>query len=171
MGHPGTNTACGRHDHRVTLGWLDLSAGASGDMLLGALVDAGVPLDVMAAAVAALHVEPIRLVPEQVTRHGLGATRVHVEAPESAHSRTWADVRGLLLDADLPTSVREGALAVFERLAVAEARVHRMSPEDVHFHEVGALDALADVVGVVAGFEHLGLDRLTASPVTLGSGS
>jgi hypothetical protein len=155
----------------VTIGWLDLSAGASGDMLLGALVDAGVPLAVPAAAVAALPVEPIRLVPEPVTRHGLGATRVHVQAPETAEHRTWADVRTLLLDADLPTAVREGALAVFERLAVAEGRVHRVEPEGVHFHEVGALDALADVVGVVAGFEHLGLERLSASPVTLGSGS
>jgi len=153
------------------IGWLDLSAGASGDMLLGALVDAGVPLDVPAAAVAALPVERIRLVTEQVIRHGLGATRVHVHAPESPHHRTWADVRALLLDADLPTAVREGALAVFERLAVAEGRVHRVEPETVRFHEVGALDALADVVGVVAGFEHLGLDRLSASPVTLGSGS
>jgi uncharacterized protein (TIGR00299 family) protein len=155
----------------VTIGWLDLAAGASGDMLLGALVDAGVPLDVPAAAVAALPVERIRLVTEQVTRHGLGATRVHVHAPPSAEHRTWADVRALLGEADLSSAVRGGALAVFERLAVAEGRVHRMPPEDVHFHEVGALDALADVVGVVAGFEHLGLTRLTASPVTLGSGT
>ncbi len=155
----------------MTIGWLDLSAGASGDMLLGVLVDAGVPLDVPAAAVAALPVERIRLETEQVTRPGLGATRVHVPAPESAEHRTWADVRALLLDADLPTAVREGALAVFERLAVAEGRVHRVAPDAVHFHEVGALDALADVVGVVAAFEHLGLARLTASSVALGSGS
>ena len=153
------------------IGWLDLSAGASGDMLLGALVDAGVPLDVLSAAVAALPVEPIRLVAEQTTRHGLGATRVHVRAPDSAAHRTWSDVRAILLDAGLPTAVRAGALAVFERLAVAEGRVHRVPPEDVHFHEVGALDALADVVGVVTGFAHLGLSRLTASPVALGSGS
>jgi uncharacterized protein (TIGR00299 family) protein len=153
------------------IGWLDLSAGASGDMLLGALVDAGVPLDVPAAAIAALPVEQIRLVTEETTRHGLGAIRVHVHAPESPHHRTWADVRGLLTEADLDPAVREGALAVFERLAVAEGRVHRMPPEDVHFHEVGALDALADVVGVVAGFEHLGLTRLLASPVVLGTGS
>jgi uncharacterized protein (TIGR00299 family) protein len=155
----------------VTIGWLDLSAGASGDMLLGALVDAGVPLDVLATAVAALPVEQIRLVTEQTTRHGLGATRVHVHAPESSEHRTWADVRSLLGEASLEPAVRDGALAVFERLAVAEGRVHRMSPDDVHFHEVGALDALADVVGVVAGFEHLGLTRLLASPVALGSGS
>ena len=153
------------------IGWLDLAAGASGDMLLGALVDAGVPLDVPAAAVAALPVERIRLVTEPVTRHGLGATRVHVQAPPSAEHRTWTDVRALLLEAELPSRVRDRALAVFERLAVAEGRVHRVSPEEVHFHEVGALDALADVVGVVAGFEHLGLSRLTASPVALGSGS
>jgi uncharacterized protein (TIGR00299 family) protein len=153
------------------IGWLDLSAGASGDMLLGALLDAGVPLDVPAAAIATLAVESIRLETEPVTRHGLGATRVHVHTPPSDEHRTWADVRALLLAADLPTPVRQGALAVFERLAVAEGRVHRVSPEDVHFHEVGALDALADVVGVVAAFAHLGLTRLTASPVALGSGS
>ena len=153
------------------IGWLDLAAGASGDMLLGALVDVGVPLDVPATAVAALPVEQIRLGTEPVTRHGLGATRVHVHAPEASTSRTWADVRALLVDAPLPEPVRAGALAVFERLAVAEGRVHRVSAEDVHFHEVGALDALADVVGVVAGFVHLELSRLTASPVALGSGS
>jgi uncharacterized protein (TIGR00299 family) protein len=155
----------------VTIGWLDLGAGAAGDMLLGALVDAGVPLDVPAAAVAALPVEQIRLVTEQTSRHGLGATRVHVHAPPSSAYRTWSDVRTLLIDADLASTVRDGALAVFERLAVAEGRVHRIPPAEVHFHEVGALDALADVVGVVAGFEHLGLTRLTASPVALGSGS
>jgi pyridinium-3,5-bisthiocarboxylic acid mononucleotide nickel chelatase len=155
----------------VTIGWLDLAAGASGDMLLGALVDAGVPLEVPAAAVAALPVEPVTLSLEAVTRHGLGATRVHVHAPTSDEHRTWADVRGILTGAALPAAVREGALAVFERLAVAEGRVHRVPADSVHFHEVGALDALADVVGVVAGFEHLALDRLTASPVALGSGS
>jgi hypothetical protein len=153
------------------IAWLDLAAGASGDMLLGALVDAGVPVDVPARAVAALAVEPVVLTTEQVTRHGLGATRVHVHAPPSTTSRTWADVRELLARADLPDPVRERVLAVFGRLAVAEGRVHRVDPDDVHFHEVGALDALADVVGVVAGFAHLALGRLSASPVALGSGS
>jgi uncharacterized protein (TIGR00299 family) protein len=159
------------HDHPVTIGWLDLAAGASGDMLLGALVDAGVPLEVPAAAVAALPVEAVTLSVEPVTRHGLGATRVHVHAPPSDVHRTWADVRGILASAALSPAVRDGALAVFERLAVAEGRVHRVPADQVHFHEVGALDALADVVGVVAGFEHLALDRLAASPVALGSGS
>jgi uncharacterized protein (TIGR00299 family) protein len=155
----------------VTIGWLDLSAGASGDMLLGTLVDAGVPLGVLAAAIDALAVESMRLEAEPTTRHGLGATRVHVHAPPSSEHRTWASVRSLLTSAELAPGVRDGALAVFERLAVAEGHVHRVDPDEVHFHEVGALDALADVVGVVAGFAHLGLDRLSASPVALGSGS
>src|SRR4051794_3038397 len=140
-------------------------------MLLGALVDAGVPLEGPPPGAAALRGEPIPLTAEPVSRHGLGATRVHVHAPPSDVHRTWADVRQVLAAAALPDPVRNGALAVFERLAVAEGRVHRVPADQVHFHEVGALDALADVVGVVAGFEHLQLDRLTASPVALGTGS
>jgi uncharacterized protein (TIGR00299 family) protein len=153
------------------IGWLDLSAGASGDMLLGALVDAGVPLEVLTDAVSALPVERILLTAEPDARHGLGGTRVHVHAPSSDVHRTWADIRTMLAEAGLSDAVRDRALDVFERLAVAEGRVHRVAPDDVHFHEVGALDALADVVGVAAGFAHLGLERVVASPVTLGSGS
>jgi uncharacterized protein (TIGR00299 family) protein len=140
-------------------------------MLLGALVDAGVPLEVLSAAIDALPVEQITLEVEATTRHGLGATRVQVHAPPSSEHRTWASVRVLLAAADLAPGVRDGALAVFERLAVAEGGVHRVDPDEVHFHEVGALDALADVVGVLAGFAHVGLERLSASPVALGSGS
>ncbi|QNG39184.1 nickel pincer cofactor biosynthesis protein LarC [Geodermatophilaceae bacterium NBWT11] len=140
-------------------------------MLLGALVDAGVPLAVVQDAVAGLPVEPVLLRTEQVTRHGLGATRVHVDAPPSTHHRTWADVRELLGGATLDDAVRERALAVFARLAAAEGRVHRVPADEVHFHEVGALDALADVVGVVAGFAHLGLAELHATSVALGSGT
>src|SRR3954464_8007561 len=99
------------------IAWLDLAAGASGDMLLGALVDAGVPLDVPARAVGGLPVEPVVLTTEQVTRHGLGATRVHVHAPPSSTHRTWPHVRAILADADLDDAVRDRALAVFERLA------------------------------------------------------
>ncbi|MCV2490573.1 nickel pincer cofactor biosynthesis protein LarC [Geodermatophilus sp. YIM 151500] len=153
------------------IAWLDLSAGASGDMLLGALVDAGVPLDVLQAAISALPVEPVTLSAEPAARHGLGGTRVVVHAPASDVRRTWADVRALLTGAPLDAAVRDGALDVFARLARAEGRVHRVPAEDVHFHEVGALDALADVVGVVAGLAHLALDRLVASPIALGSGS
>src|SRR4051812_50150090 len=101
-------------------------------MLLGALVDAGVPLDVPAAAVAALPIERVRLITEQTSRHGLGATRVHVHAPPSSEHRTWADVRSLLAEADLAPVVRDGALAVFQRLAIAEGPVPRGSPDGGH---------------------------------------
>ncbi len=153
------------------IGWLDCTAGASGDMLLGALVDAGAPLDVLQAAVDAVGVEPVRLRAEPVLRAGLGATRVHVEVADTSSGRTWADIRELLGAAALAEPVRALALDVFGRLAQAEAQVHRIPADEVHFHEVGALDAVADVVGVAAGLHTLGLTGLHAGPVSLGSGS
>ncbi|MEO6205908.1 MAG: nickel pincer cofactor biosynthesis protein LarC [Mycobacteriales bacterium] len=155
----------------MSIGWLDCAAGASGDMFLGALVDAGVDLAVLQEAVAAVGVPGIALRTEAVTRGGLGATRVHVDTTETATTRTWSDVRALLEAASLQDPVRTTALDVFARLAAAEAAVHRVDPDDVHFHEVGALDAIADVVGAAAGLHALALYRLTASPVSLGSGS
>jgi pyridinium-3,5-bisthiocarboxylic acid mononucleotide nickel chelatase len=152
------------------IGWLDCAAGASGDMLLGAVVDAGVPVGTLQAAVDAVGVERIELAASPVERHGIGATAVAVRAPAAAATRTWADVRGLVEAADLPDPVRATALDAFARLARAEAAVHRTTPEEVHFHEVGALDAVADVVGVAAGLHALDLDRLVAGPVTVGSG-
>lgn len=152
------------------IGWLDCAAGASGDMLLGALVDAGVPVGTLQAAVDAIGVEPVELAVFAVERHGIGATAVEVRAPDTAATRTWAQVRGLLESADVPEPVRTTALEAFARLARAEAAVHRTTPDEVHFHEVGALDAVADVVGVAAGLHALALDRLVAGPVTVGSG-
>ncbi|MER7558615.1 nickel pincer cofactor biosynthesis protein LarC [Nocardioides sp. NPDC126508] len=151
--------------------WVDASAGASGDMLLGALVDSGVPISVIAGAVDAVAPEPVDLAAEQVRRGALAATRCHVSIADSAHHRTWTDVRALLSGAALDEAVRDVALEVFERLAVAEGAVHGISPDDVHFHEVGALDAIADVVGVCAGFVHLGAAEVVVSPVAVGSGS
>ncbi len=153
------------------IGWLDCSAGISGDMLLGALVDAGVPLPVLQQAVDAVGVEPVRLTAATVERGGLGACKVDVQVCDDAATRTWRDVRTLLEAADLPAEVRATALSVFARLAAAEAAVHRVEADDVHFHEVGALDAVADVVGAAAGLHALALTALTASPVVLGSGA
>jgi uncharacterized protein (TIGR00299 family) protein len=152
------------------IGWVDASSGASGDMLLGALLGAGVPLPVVQHAVAAVAPEHVALRAQPVTRNGFAATRCHVEVPHSTTHRSWRDVATLLHDAALDDGVRARALASFERLARAEARVHGTDPADVHFHEVGALDAIADVVGVCAALEHLALDRLVVSPVAVGSG-
>jgi uncharacterized protein (TIGR00299 family) protein len=151
--------------------WVDASSGASGDMLLGALLGAGVPRDVLQGAVDAVSPEPVNLRAEAVTRAGFAATRCHVEVADSVHHRTWRDIRSMLLEAELTDAVRDLALRVFERLAVAEAEVHGSEPMDVHFHEVGALDAVADIVGVCAGIVHLGADQVVVSPVAVGSGS
>lgn len=154
--------------------WVDATAGASGDMLLGALVGAGVDVAVLQRAVDAVAPEPVTLRVEQVRRNGFAATRCHVEIEDSVHHRSWRDVRALLLAADLAEEVRDRALRTFERLAVAEARVHGADPMDVSFHEVGALDAIADVVGVCAGFAELAArgeaDDVVVSTVAVGSG-
>jgi pyridinium-3,5-bisthiocarboxylic acid mononucleotide nickel chelatase len=152
------------------IGWLDASSGASGDMLLGAVLGAGVPLEVLSDAVSRVAPEPVTLSAETVSRNGFASTRCRVAVPDSTTHRTWADVRDLLAAAGLPEPVGSRAHTVFERLAVAEAAVHGTSPDEVHFHEVGALDAIADVVGVCAAITHLGLDELVVSPVAVGSG-
>ena len=149
--------------------WIDASAGIAGDMLLGALVDLGVPVATLQQAVDAV-LPGVSLAASEVRRAGLRAMHVEVAAPDDATSRTWADVRTLVSDAVLDPPVRDLALAVFERLAGAEARVHGVPPEQVHFHEVGAHDAIADVVGTCTGIAALGV-RVVLSPVALGSGS
>jgi uncharacterized protein (TIGR00299 family) protein len=151
--------------------WVDASAGASGDMLLGALVAAGADLAVLQAAVDALGTEPVRLTARRVTRAGLAAVKVDVEAPPSDLRRTWPDIRELLEAAAVEPAVRDRALDVFARLARAEGAAHGVDPETVHFHEVGALDSLADVVGVCAALADLGVTEVHCSPVALGQGS
>jgi hypothetical protein len=153
------------------IGWLDASSGVSGDMLLGALLGAGVPLDVVRTAVDAVSPEPVSLTAEQVSRNGFAATRCGVRVADSTTERSWGDIRELLGQAPLEAAVRELALEVFGRLAEAEARVHGVEPDAVHFHEVGALDSIADVVGVAAGLVHLDLAWLVCSPVAVGGGS
>jgi len=154
----------------ATVGWLDASSGASGDMFLGALVGAGVPLGAIRTAVDAVAPEPVTLHVTEVARNGFVATRVEVTVADVAMHRTWRDVRALLEAATLDAGVRTRALATFARLAEAEAVVHGSPVDDVHFHEVGALDAIVDVVGACAGLEHLALDVLVVSPVAVGGG-
>ena len=152
------------------VGWFHCLAGASGDMMLGALVDAGVPLQVIQDAVDALGVERVEVTADDVTRHGLGATKINVRVTRSTVVRTWPHVRQLLEAAPLALPIRQRALDAFERLALAEATVHHTTPDLVHFHEIGGLDAFADIVGTAAGLHHLALDVIHASPVATGMG-
>ncbi|MEM9038501.1 MAG: LarC family nickel insertion protein [Actinomycetota bacterium] len=150
------------------IGWFDGGAGASGDMLLGALHGAGVPLDVFTRQIERLDLG-IELRAEPVRRAGLAATRVHVGIPPSRSVRHLDDVLALLTPIDEP--VADLVSSIFRRLARAESTVHGTGVDDVHFHEVGALDSIADIVGAAAGFVHLGLDRVACSPLALGSGT
>jgi len=151
--------------------WVDASAGIAGDMLLGALLDAGASLDAVRSAVAAVVPGEVVVRTSAVTRAGLRALKVDVESTGEGHPhRSWARIRALLGSADLPAAIRDPALAVFARLADAEGRVHGIPADDVHFHEVGSWDAIADIVGVCAALVDLGVDRVTAGPVAVGSG-
>ena len=151
--------------------WVDASAGIAGDMLLGALLDAGGSLDAVRSAVGAVVPGEVVVRASTVTRAGLRAVKVDVESTSEGHPhRSWARIRTLLESTDLPTPIRDSAIAVFARLADAEGRVHGIPPEDVHFHEVGSWDAIADIVGVCAALADLGVSRVTAGPVAVGSG-
>jgi pyridinium-3,5-bisthiocarboxylic acid mononucleotide nickel chelatase len=150
--------------------WLDLAAGASGDMLLGALLDAGAPLDVVQAAVDAI-APGIEITVRKVQRNGVSATKADLRTRETSHSRTWLDIDRRLQQAELKTEVRSIAREAFSRLARAEAAVHSTRVEHIHFHEVGGLDAIGDIVGVAAAIDVLELAEVVASPVALGSGT
>jgi hypothetical protein len=154
------------------LAYFDCPAGASGDMILGALVDAGWPIARLNAVVEALGLaQAVRVRAEPVLRGPLAATRVHVEAVEpDPPQRHLGDIVQLILASPLPEPVRELATLVFTRLAEAEAAVHGSTVETVHFHEVGALDAIVDIVGAVAGLAELGVDAVYCSPLPAGSG-
>jgi uncharacterized protein (TIGR00299 family) protein len=153
------------------IGYVDCYSGVSGDMLLGALVDAGLDFDQLNAAVAGLGVTGYRIGREMRRDGALSGTQLSVELTDAPQpERHLRDVLGLLEHSALAPGTIERASAVFRRLARAEAAVHGISAEDVHFHEVGALDALVDVVGVVAGLEMLGVERLYASALPLGGG-
>ena len=150
--------------------YVDAIGGVAGDMLLGALLDAGAPLDDVRAGLRGLGIAGLELAVEPTERHGLAATSLRVLAPDEHVHRDWAEVRTLLDRAGLPPRAHARAHETFRRLAHAEGRVHRVPPDQVRFHEVGAIDALADVCGVALALEALGVDRVDCSPLPAGRG-
>jgi uncharacterized protein (TIGR00299 family) protein len=150
--------------------YFDCFSGISGDMALGALLDAGLTLDDLRAELAKLNVEGWRIDAERGMRAYLAGTRALVHAPEQPTHRHLSDVRTIIENSALAPRVKAQSLDVFTRLAEAEGQVHGMSPDQVHFHEVGALDAIVDIVGVVAGLNLLGIEAVYASALPLGSG-
>ena len=164
----------------MRIAYLDAFSGVSGDMTVGALLDLGLPLAALREAIAALALPGVEVAVERVARSGIAATKfhahVHGERPDQgppAHHhghRAWAEIRDLLAGSRLAAPVKERALAVFARLAEAEGRVHGVPADAVEFHEVGALDAIVDVVGAALGFVHLGVEAVYAGPLPMGQG-
>jgi uncharacterized protein (TIGR00299 family) protein len=167
--------------------YFDCASGASGDMLLGALVDLGLSIDQLAAELAKLPLGGYRLDAHKVHRSGLHATKVDVITSDgggpvtnghehghrhgSAHARTLPDIQRMLDHSGLEPEIKDRAGACFRRLAEAEGEVHGVAPEAVHFHEVGAVDSIVDVVGGVLGLAWLRADRFAASPLNVGTGT
>jgi len=157
----------------MRVGYLDCFSGISGDMCLGAVVDAGVPLDTIQAALAKLPIHGYSLVAEKVKRAGMAATHVQVRMEEHEHHphRGLHKILSIIGESGLPDAVVEKSSAVFRNLGEAEAHVHQTDVDTVHFHEVGAVDAICDIVGTVVGLEELRLDALKFSTVRLGGGT
>jgi uncharacterized protein (TIGR00299 family) protein len=154
----------------TTLAWFHCFSGIAGDMALGSLIDAGADPDEVRALIERIPVSGWKIDVQPTMRAGIAGTRVVVWAPEDGVVRTYAHISGLIDEARLPLRVRDRAQAAFAALAQAEGKLHRRPAEQVHFHEVGGLDAIVDVVGVCAALEILEVDEVRASPVATGSG-
>jgi pyridinium-3,5-bisthiocarboxylic acid mononucleotide nickel chelatase len=150
--------------------YLDAFSGVAGDMLVGALADAGADHETMLEALQPLAPEA-KLRFEKVKRRGIGATKFHVEVTESAKHRHLPGILKMIDAAPLPDRAKQNATVVFRRLAEAEAAVHQTPIEKVHFHEVGAVDSIMDIAGACLGFELLGVEQIFSSPVNVGSGT
>jgi uncharacterized protein (TIGR00299 family) protein len=148
----------------------DCFSGISGDMTVAALIDAGIDADAIRTVLESLGL-PITLEVEQVKRNGIAAKYVNIVAPDQEDYRFLPDVEAILAKGQMTPRQRDRALAIFRKLAVAEAAVHGMPVEKVHFHEVGALDSIADIAGAAVAIDMLGVDRITCRSVPPGSGT
>ncbi len=154
----------------MKIAYIDLIAGASGDMLLGALVDAGLPLAQLQEALAGLHLEGFGLTQSRVMRGAFSATKIDVEVTDHEQARNLAEIEGTIAASALPDDIQKRALRIFARMTEIEAGIHHMPVEQVHLHELGALDTIVDVTGVLLGLHLLGVEQVVVSPVPLGRG-
>ncbi len=151
--------------------YLDCFSGVSGDMFIGALLDAGLPLRALEQAIQTLPLTGYSLHTKREARNNLSGTRfiVSVETEKHPHRRL-NDIKKIIQHGNLSENVKEKSARIFESIADEEAKIHDLSPHDLHFHEIGAVDSIVDIVGTVFGIEFLGIDSLFVSPLPLGSG-
>ena len=150
--------------------YLDAFSGLSGDMMVGAILDCGADFSEFEGAIKSMPLAGYRLSSRRKTFSGISALKFDVEVTEPQPERNFAEIRALIGASPLAATVRQRAIAIFEVLAQAEARIHNTTPDRVHFHEVGAVDSIIDVVGAAWGLEHLGVGRVLVPPLPMGNG-
>jgi len=155
----------------MRLAYFDCFSGISGDMTLGALVDAGCSLELLRSELRALQVPGWELTAEKVWKNGMAATYVKVKNEDQSKHRSLSAILEILRKSQLAPPVRDRAGAIFNKLGEAEARVHDVALEKIHFHEVGAVDAIIDIVGACIGFQALGIEKFACSPLNVGGGT
>ena len=155
----------------MKIAYFDCIAGVSGDMLLGALVDAGLPVEKLREELSSLNLGgEFELKAQKVSKNGFAATKVDVDVQGPQHGRHLADIESLFNKGSLPRHIQKKATGMFRRLAEVEAGIHGKPVEEVHLHELGGVDTIVDVTGTLLGLEALGVEQVYASPLPLGRG-
>jgi uncharacterized protein (TIGR00299 family) protein len=154
----------------MKIAYFDCIAGASGDMILGALLDAGLPEAALRERLAALQLDDFDLRCYRVNKNGFSATKIDVLVKDDVPARHLPDIEAIVLESDLPSAIKEQAVAIFRRLGEVEAGIHGTTLDQVHLHELGGVDTIVDVVGALVGLEELGVEQVFASPLPLGRG-
>lgn len=152
--------------------YFDCFAGASGDMILGALLDAGLDIEILNGELGKLNLPGVHIEAGRITKKGISVTKAEVAGAQQSHGhgRHLKEIVNLIAASALPEKVRENSIRIFQRLAEVEAQIHNTTPEKIHFHEVGAVDAICDIVGAAIGFYFLGIESVCVSPLPLGGG-
>jgi len=155
---------------QTRIAYADCFSGVSGDMFLGALIDAGLPLDHLQSELEKLKLQKFTLQIYKDQGHAISATRLEIEPEQSDTIRTWKDIRKLLEQSSLSQAIKEKCLQIFTCLAEVEGQIHNCPPDEVHFHEVGGLDSIIDIIGSVIGLDYFGIEHLVTSPLPMPRG-
>jgi len=154
----------------MRIAYFDCFSGASGDMILGSLIDAGLSLGQLRDELKKLRIPKVRLIVKKVLKGGISATQVMVEGNEKRSHRDLKEMLRIIERSSLEADVKGKSKEIFQRIALVEARIHKKSTEEIHFHEIGGLDSVVDIVGAVWGVRRLGIDTLHVSKVNVGAG-
>lgn len=154
----------------MRVAYFDLIGGASGDMILGAMLDAGLPYDALKDGLQGLHLDGYSLTHKKVTRQGFGATQVEVKVSDTVTERHLQDILELVETSDLPDPIRSSAVSMFQRLGEIEAEIHNIEVNQVHLHELGGIDTIVDIAGSLIGMQILGIEKVYCSSFPVGRG-